>query len=147
MIPGTTVPAALVGVWDGAVVWVDQATGGRIRVVVRAWERWTDLDRVHLDLTHRPTRLEVMARLGARAGADVGEGVLWFRMFARRTWMIDGVAGVSATWSCDDDGAASLLPALADLDPTDDTRLPDGARVVDVRALAIVCQHVFGGAA
>ena len=161
MIPGTTVPAALVGVWEGARVLTPldgagivtdaapDATWG-VTVAFGRGERrplgYLARD-LHLDLTHRPTRLEVMARLGARAGADVGEGVLWFRMFARRTWMIDGVAGVSATWSCDDDGAASLLPALADLDPTDDTRLPDGARVVDVRALAIVCQHVFGGAA
>ena len=41
-----------------------------------------------------------------------------------------------------------VIPALADLDPTDDTRLPDddNVREVDVRALAIVCRHVWGGA-
>ena len=99
---------------------------------------------LRLDLTHRPTRLEVMARLGARVGADVRDGVLWFRLFARYTWVIDGAAGASASWSPDGDGDASPVPALADLDPTDDTCLSDGAKRFDVRALAIVLRQVFG---
>jgi len=167
MTPGTTIPAGI-GVWEGARVvinapgYLDIPTGTVGTVAHRGrmggWEVatcppdvWsprtylTDVEDLHLDLTHRPTRLEVMARLGARVGADVSEGVLWFRMFARRTWMLDGNGGQPGTWAPEEDGDASILPALADLDPTDDTRLPDGARVVDVRALAIVCQHVFGG--
>lgn len=36
------------------------------------------------------------------------------------------------------------VPALADLDPLDDTRLPDGSRWVDAEALRRVCLHVAG---
>ena len=166
MTPGTTIPAALVGVWDGARVWMDgsdldtdhgivceRATDGRWWVTFPRHHlsaagpdhREIGLSRMTLDLTHRMTRMEVVARLGARVGADVSEGVLWFRSFGRRVWNVDSVAGATGLWGSVEDGAASVLPTLADLDPTDDTRLPDGARVVDVRALAIVCQHVFGG--
>lgn len=38
-------------------------------------------------------------------------------------------------------------PALAGLDPTDDTRLPDGSRLVDALALAAVARHVLGATA
>lgn len=165
MTPGTTIPAALVGVWEGAQVVVrsaghDQHQRLRGVVVGPHWGEWGvwlaregDLPATMiaarqsgllLDLTHRPTRLEVMARLGARVGADVSEGVLWFRMFARRTWMLDGNGGQPGTWAPEEDGDASIVLALADFDPTDDTRLPDGARVVDVQALAIVLRQVFG---
>lgn len=42
-------------------------------------------------------------------------------------------------------GAARLhVPALADLDPDDDTRLPDGSRLVDALALALVAKHTVG---
>jgi len=161
---GTTLPAAGIGVWEGARVWMDgsdldtdhgivceRATDGRWWVTFPRHRlsaagpdhREIGLSRMALDLTHRPTRLEVMARLGARVGADVSEGVLWFRMFARRTWMVDGNGGTPGTWAPEEDGDASILPALADLNPADDTRLDDGARLVDVRALAIVAAHVF----
>ena len=144
-------PAAGIGVWPGAVV--SEADGLRFVCGTGAVHpdsvrdptgAYHPVERMHLDLTHRPTRLEVMARLGARVGADVSEGVLWFRMFARRTWMNDGNGGTPGTWAPEEDGDASILPALADLDPADDTRLPDGARRVDVQALAIVAAHVFG---
>jgi hypothetical protein len=36
------------------------------------------------------------------------------------------------------------VPALADLAPADDTRLPDGSRWVDAAALAAVTRHVLG---
>lgn len=36
-----------------------------------------------------------------------------------------------------------IVPALADLDPTDDTRLPDGSRVVDALALKAVVEHLI----
>ena len=161
-----TVPCEGIGVWEGARVIYAPARGyqgslrrpGDVGIVVAAEQRdsavWASvafgadiephpLTCLRLDLTHRMTRLEAMARLGARVGTDVGEGVLWFRQFARWTWMVDGVAGASASWAPEEDGGASIVPALADLDPTDDTRLPDGARVVDVQALARVLRQVF----
>lgn len=39
------------------------------------------------------------------------------------------------------------VPALAALDPDDDTRLPDGSRWVDAEALRLVVLHVAGAAA
>ena len=42
--------------------------------------------------------------------------------------------GMGSLWSC--------VPALADLDPTDDTRLPDGSRRVDAQALGLVWEAV-----
>ena len=40
---------------------------------------------------------------------------------------------------------ADAVPALADIDPHDDTRLPDGSRLVDALALAIVAREVLRG--
>ncbi len=37
------------------------------------------------------------------------------------------------------------IPALGDLDPGNDSRLPDGSRLVDALGLAIVCRHLAGG--
>ena len=166
MTLGTTIPAALVGVWDGArgfwrgrpvEIW-EPVDGGKWATFHGApdggeqvpWFRYEPIADIALDLTHRPTRLEVIER---------------WRVVTPRT-----TGGISGPWfsrmhrpnvqylACGDLHAvarpvgrpsylayAVVVPALADLDPTDDTRLPDGARVVDVRALAIVCQHVFGG--
>lgn len=191
MTPGTTVPAALVGVWEGARVHLLREGAPPRRGVVaarhsrdgywlvhaepaergessadgfaHAWiaprsERGIDVivvdaERMLLDLRDRPTRLEVIER---------------WRVVTPRT-----TGGISGPWfsrmhrpnvqylACGDLHAvarpvgrpsylayAVVVPALADLDPTDDTRLSeaDPVRVVDVRALAIVCQHVFGGA-
>jgi len=171
MTPGTTIPAGI-GVWEGARVvinapgYLDIPTGTVGTVAHRGrmggWEVatcppdvWsprtylTDVEDLHLDLTHRPTRLEVIER---------------WRVVTPRT-----TGGISGPWfsrmhrpnvqylACGDLHAvarpvgrpsylayAVVVPALADLDPTDDTRLPDGARVVDVQALAIVLRQVFG---
>ena len=59
-----------------------------------------------------------------------------------------GSPHVSGTLAAGQASNIVVIPALADLDPTDDTRLPDddNVREVDVRALAIVCRHVWGGA-
>ena len=95
-----------------------------------------------LDLTHRPTRLEALVQLAARAGlgrAGGGGGPRWIRApwVSETCWAVD--AGTAGGWDVRD------IPALGGLDLTDDTRLPGGAMVVDVRALAIVLRHVFGG--
>lgn len=189
MTPGTTVPAALVGVWEGARVHLLREGAPPRRGVVaarhsrdgywlvhaepaergessadgfaHAWiaprsERGIDVivvdaERMLLDLRDRPTRLEVMARLALRVCPDAGFSGATFehdpRSFDWRVWCIRAPRShLNPNWTTEAWGHEKA-PALADLDPTDDTRLPDGTRVVDVRALAIVCQHVFGGAA
>jgi len=170
MSTNTTVPATLVGVWPGAQV---IHTDGRVGIVVATGElagqpcAWAafgaginsvpepachSVQALALDLTHRMTRLEVIER--------------WRRVTPRTT------GGISEPWfgrmhrpnvrylACGDLHAvahpvgrpsyltyAVVVPALANLDPTDDTLLPDGARLVDVQALALVVAHVFGGPA
>jgi len=47
---------------------------------------------------------------------------------------------------CDVFGVNHLVwEGLAELDPFDDTRLPDGSRLVDAEALRLVALHVLGG--
>lgn len=97
-----------------------------------------------LDLTHRPTRLEALVRLAERSGlrrSGGGGGPRWLRAdwVSDTCWAVD--AGTSGGWDARD------IPALAGIDANDSTAGPGGARVVDVRALAIVLRHVFGGAA
>lgn len=170
MTPGTTIPAGI-GVWEGARVvinapgYLDIPTGTVGTVAHRGrmggWEVatcppdvWsprtylTDVEDLHLDLTHRPTRLEVTARAANRLCPQHAPVMCAAVMAGNALWPDRLVYGISVTSLLSGEEWHSLdqhIPALADLDPTDDTRLPDGARVVDVRALAIVCQHVFGG--
>lgn len=97
-----------------------------------------------LDLTHRPTRLEVLVRLAERSGlrrSGGGGGPRWLRAewVSDTCWAVD--AGTSGGWDARD------IPALGEIDRTDDTRLPDGTRLADVRALVLVLRRVFGGAA
>jgi len=42
-------------------------------------------------------------------------------------------------------GRMDWAPLVAHLDPSDDTRLPDGSRLVDALALKAVALHVLGG--
>lgn len=143
---GLTLPAADVGAWEGARAHVVSGPyRGGSGIVTRVcdaciWVRLAALEvscsvgQLHLDLTHRPTRLEVMARAAARLHGSAPEGLgfqFWCSIDARE-WRL---------------GWRSDAPAfhLPDLDPWDPSRLPDGARVVDVRALALVAGRVFGG--
>ena len=160
MTPGTTIPAALVGVWEGARVWMDDSGLDTDHGVV--FERATDgrwwatfprhrlsaagpdhreigLSRMSLDLTHRPTRLEVVARLAEALGWPAHAGARWEEREP---------ATVPPVWMLTADGrryeffgvcAWRAVPGLAGLDTRDPASLPN------VRALAIVCQHVFGG--
>lgn len=65
------------------------------------------------------------------------------RIPEERAWVLGGAWVYT---SCVEEPDEVLVPALADLDPTDDTRLPDGSRLVDALALAAVARHVLGGA-
>jgi hypothetical protein len=167
-------PAAGIGVWPGAVV--SEADGLRFVCGTGAVHpdsvrdpagAYHPVEHLYLDLTHRMTRLEVMARLGERLnwrrGAQVGWVCIWMhppddatererRMYedANRTWRLIAVAdNLMQDWAgrtLRNQTSTCTIPALAELNPADDTRLPDGARRVDVQALAIVAAHVSGSA-
>ena len=116
-----------------------------------------------LDLTDRRTRLEAIVRLGRRLGVHGSHlGASW--TCSGRGWykvesnaIICRVPCLTAEWTVGAMGffgpvesapfRAAEVPALAGIDANDATSAPGGARVVDVRALAIVLRHVFGGAA
>lgn len=90
---GLTLSTAGIGVWEGAMVFADAdwpqherrglVTGSR--QVAGGEERWWLCDEsrgrpvtsMRLDLTHRPTRLEVMARLAERLGGTAVHGARW----------------------------------------------------------------------
>jgi hypothetical protein len=153
-----TVPCEGIGVWLGAcVVHAD----GRVGVVVAtgelagqpgAWvafgvginsvpESGFHLAQVlALDLTHRMTRLEALTRLVERRTGLRCQGVSWrasnnqpYRWFITSPAYREDFGGflytsVPGLWGLEDDGKQTI----------------DGARWVDVKALALVLRHVFG---
>ena len=112
----------------------------------------------HLSLADAATRDRCLRWLAGRVELDVGCGApswaaAWVpsppwkhRLPPHRHWVLtmyargNGLAGPSLTFGPGTTG----VPALADLDPTDDTRLPDGSRLVDALALAAVLRQVGG---
>lgn len=165
-----TVPCEGIGVWEGARVRMDDSTLDTDHGVVchpatdgRWWvtfprhrlsaagpdHREIGLSRMSLDLTHRPTRLEVTNRLAERLYPQDAPIMSAAVMPGWAAWPDRLVYGISVVSLLSGEAWHSLderAPALATLDPADDTRLPDGTRLVDVRALAIVAAHVFGSA-
>jgi hypothetical protein len=129
LIPAT--PELLEG-WCGPVVvtwlqgWTETAAcfEGRIFICEGDWpvEDMPDYGAVHLDLS----RAEVRDRVARVVGPGVGAMVL-------ATGMLSGAHRHRVI--------ASRAPHL---DPTDDTRLPDGSRLVDALALAAVAREVTG---
>lgn len=83
--------------------------------------------------------------VGAPDGDPSARAIFWR---ARETWNGDPVPTLYL--STPEIGRYDILwtpsrvPALADLDPTSDTRLADGSRLVDALALARVVAHVAG---
>jgi len=62
-------------------------------------------------------------------------------------WCARAVVGggsLTGTWWTGSDGSPLPRALLADLNPNDDTRLPDGSRRVDAEALRRVVLHVAG---
>lgn len=103
---------------------------------------------IPLELTLDLARDEVADRvcrvlLGGNQ-APVLKGLRKGRVFGYWPSPLNRVAW-SPDQECVDDYDTGHVPALADLDPADDTRLPGGARVVDRLALALVARHVLGG--
>lgn len=166
-----TVPCEGIGVWEGARVVYRPVPGyddsqhepgeSGVVTVVRdrhghAWVYVALAQQVErhppacldLDLTHGPTRvwaIERWRRATPRAPLDISEP--WLGRMHRpdvrylacgRLHAVARPVGRPSYLT-----HAVVVPALADLDPTDGARLPDGARVVDVQALARVLRHVF----
>lgn len=118
--------------------------------------------RIRLDLSRAECRDRVCRVLAARLLREVpanGDGYSW-RMEPvscswelqthNRNWMARFAADTSG-WFAVDEGnrtgrfPSRSVPALADLDPDDDTRLPDGSRRVDALALAACWREVSRG--
>lgn len=157
---GTTIPAAGIGVWEGArgfwygrrcVIW-EVLDGGRwatFHVEPDGGEqvpvfRYQPIVEITLDLTHHMTRLEVVARVAER-GNHYPEGAI----FRRVEWPATGEWGYELGSPIGNQVFTTLygpatsrfhawcvVPDLAALDPDD----PE----VDVKALAIVAARVFG---
>lgn len=155
-----TVPAAGIGVWEGVRVTTPHNGVGIVTDVTPDTEHGITvsfgrgdiqplgylLRDLRLDLTHRPTRLAVMAWLAERAVHAPpkgcrdrgGLGALWWYSPGECAWRLE-IWDHSRYRTFARDGIA--------VDPFDDSRLPDGARVVDVQALAIVATQVVGSPA
>lgn len=148
--PVVTSSMAGAGVSDGsAVLRVD--SGERCRVVGWSYD-WYPLRNVFLDLSRAECRDRV-ARVVLVSEGHPSAPAWWYRIGASdAAWALHPAGtciqfmpstggGRRATY----DGWGCPVPALADLDPNDDTRLPDGSRLVDALALAAVARHVLGG--
>lgn len=100
---------------------------------------------VHLDLTDATGRAHAAWWLAG------GTDVYW--MFCGLShpadksfgWQICGTGGHRALYAAVDlPWQGAYVPSLADLDPNNDRRLPDGSRWVDAEALRRVVLHVAG---
>ena len=102
---------------------------------------------VDLDLSDAATRDRLARWLAARVGLEVGcTAPRWFWHVAMRCWVLGhGRLESSRSFSFDGRVTDHEVPPLSDLDGADDdTRLPDGSRLVDAVALARVAVHVGG---
>lgn len=107
---------------------------------------------VRLDLSDATTRDRCLRWLAGRVGLEVaGRCPWWFALqpvtssssrALHHGWGLAYSAG-SQYWSFGV-GRITECPALSSLDSRDDTRLPDGSRLVDALALAVVVHHVGG---
>lgn len=120
---------------DGAPLVVERGVGLRRRY------------RVEADLSDRSTRNRVAEWLAGRVGLEVGSTApVWVGYIDG--WRLLGTEHTQGnlrlfTWDTGGTRTATV-PALADLHPVDDRRLPDGSRFVDAWALALVAVHVGG---
>ncbi len=150
--------AALLEGWFGPVVLPDRVVHGVI-----VGHGWDDLVYVWaggsvegyraLDLLLNLSRAEVRDRVarvvaGWRWRVDLdGGSVSWGHQpveHERHRWTLESNRGVMEfrpSWARKHEGN---IPALADLDPSSDTRLPDGSRLVDALALGAVVRVVLG---
>ncbi len=132
--------------------WCYDAPDRNIRVVRNAgpWPRgWGLVSAWHgeyaLDLSDAATRDRCLRWLAGRVELPKGCGApTWKWHSALRCWLLSDGDGHCHTFARDWLYVEHHVPTLADLDPTDDTRLSDGSRLVDALALAAVLRHVGG---
>ena len=84
--------------------------------------------------------LDPAAASWSRAPAQAAHG--WAMHWLARAVVGDG--SLTGTWWTGSYGSPVPRGLLADLDPNDDTRLPDGSRRVDAEALRRAVLHVAG---
>lgn len=109
---------------------------------------WYNLDKIRFDLSRaecrdRVARVVAGLALAPRAGlvdSCTAHTWEWAPAMDQRRWTLSGNGG-GRGW---EHFGLKSVPALAALDPNDDTRLPDGSRLVDALALALVARHVLG---
>lgn len=107
-------------------------------------------DQIRLDLSRAECRDRVV-RVLAWECRYVPEGAWWWNIGDGR-WSLraplgggKGYVTFRSPGSPEPSEARPEVSALADLDPTDNTRLPDGSRLVDALALAAVWREVTRG--
>lgn len=110
------------------------------------WWYWKNPDRVDLDLRFAECRDRVCRGLIAsrRPVMRAHHGARFRPGVTRGVWVLHGDQSESETFAASGRGGWTCVPGLADLDPSDDTRLSDGSRLVDALALAAVARDPLG---
>lgn len=153
LIPATR---ALVEEWCGPVVtrathyggawapWVVvNAGGGTVTVASSSDAATVTVGDVFLDLSRAECRDRV-----ARVLADIrGIAIRWttaprFRYGYSKSAGLDGPEQ-AVFWDYRGDSGHPEVPGFSGLNPNDDTRLPDGSRLVDALAIAAVARQVL----
>lgn len=118
--------------------------------VVRMGALYRCVSGLSIDLSDAATRDRCLRWLAGRMGLAVGCGAPMWEAHVDHGWGPKSTDGWHLSTSMWEDGAEYDAPAwLASalgIDPRDDTRLPDGSRIVDALALAAVLRHVGGAA-
>jgi len=156
--PVLTEAMVAAGVDEGSVH-VGHVIGHNTRVY--GWSSdWYRIDSLRLDLARAEVRDRVCRALAGALLRDVppnGDGFSWrweypsaWRLVSHNLNWSAGFARDTSNWFAANEGnrtgrfPSRSVPGLADLDPDDDTRLPDGSRRVDAEALRLAwlaCQE------
>lgn len=151
-------PALLDG-WCGPVVWNSFAATHCIDGLLLSTDGMADdahgwWGSIYLDLTRAECRDRVARVVAAQNGMTPDAAVCWYYSSVLGGWLLHSRRPFlrlcdereqSVAYCAEPDFAAwGRWPALATLDPHDDTRLPDGSRRVDAMALLLVAREVLG---
>lgn len=100
---------------------------------------------VSVSLADSAARDRVARWVAERVGMPC-DPVAGFWRFVLGAWRLTGSDGAIEFGAADPEAEGRfVVHALSALDPHDDTRLPDGSRLVDALALAAVARHVGSG--
>ena len=129
--------------WDNGAssVWVETTPDGDGYWLIAAIAS-AALDLSRAECRDRVARVVAGLALAPRAGlvdSCTAHTWEWAPAMDQRRWTLSGNGG-GRGW---EHFGLKSVPALADLDPNDDTRLPDGSRLVDALALAAVARQVL----